>query len=732
MLAAVGVAAAVGLVGGVLVYERQQTQLARQKLDEVQRGSDARDMVRQAQEAVDKQDWHVAQLPLIAALAKIGSDDGSLEELRARAQDLMNQVERGLQGQERRQRAVSRYQEFLKGHDDTLFHATLATGEGLAANVQATREKAQATLAQWGVALAARTPLTLAEPLTDGEKGEVLAGCYELLLVWAESAAQSLQGEEPRTQREEALRILDRASTLGCSAHPTQAYHLRRARYLEALGQGEAARQERERAAAHPPATALDYYLVGDEQFKQDHVAEAVSDFENALGLQPDRFWARYFVSVGYLRLGRSAEAKAGLTACLSQQPRFVWIYLLRGFAHSQLNEFDAARADFQKALELNPTPEARHVLYANRAVLWFQQGKFAEAEADLRQAIELRPQEYQAYVTLAQVLQRQDKWAEAIAQIDRAIAVEPKLAFLYRLRGRLRAECPAHDLAAALGDYEKAIQVEKPTAPASVRARDQAERGRILHRRQEFAAAVAAYDAALQIEPGYANAYLGRAEAQLQLRHYAEAARSLGDYLKAGGRPREEIYRARARAYAELGKYREAVADYTLALQAKPDEPALRAARGWAYLACRAYDLALADFDEAVRLDGKNAEVYTGRGFARANCGQCREAIRDAEEALKRGPRTPRLCYDAARIFAEVVGRMDADPGLRERQRLQRRSEYEARALSLVRDLVRLPPDGRSPSWRDRILRDDRALDPIRRSPGFATVQQESLQAAP
>src|SRR5262249_30623964 len=151
---------------------------------------------------------------------------------------------------------------------------------------------------------------------------------------------------------------------------------------------------------------------------------------------------------------------------------------------------------------------------------------------------------------------------------------------------------------------------------PSPELARDQAERGRILHRRHEFAAAVAAYDAALAIDRGYADAHLGRAEAELQLRNYEAAARSLDDYLQVGGRPKEEVYRARARARMELGKYREAVADYTMALQSKPDEPATRAARGWAYLACRAYELALADFDDAIRLDGKRGEVYNGRGF--------------------------------------------------------------------------------------------------------------------
>src|SRR6516225_1834205 len=124
----------------------------------------------------------------------------------------MNEVQRGLRQQELRQETVSRYQQFQKGRDDALFHATLATGEGLAANVRATRDKTRQALALWNVAFDTRTPLMLYAPFAGCEKDEVLAGCYELLLVLADALAHPLPGEDPDRQREAALRILERAS----------------------------------------------------------------------------------------------------------------------------------------------------------------------------------------------------------------------------------------------------------------------------------------------------------------------------------------------------------------------------------------------------------------------------------------------------------------------------------------------------------------------------------------
>jgi tetratricopeptide (TPR) repeat protein len=547
-------------------------------------------------------------------------------------------------------------------------------------------------------------------------------------LIWAEAEAEQLQ--QPIQERlQQALRLLDRAASLGCPIHPTHAYHLRRARYLEQLGKRSDAQKERERAASRPATTALDYYLVGDEYYKQGNVREASQNFESALGQQPNHFWARYFLSVSYLRWEppRADLAKAGLTNCLSQRSDFIWLYLLRGFAHTQLKEFEAAEADFEKAFRLASTPDALHVLYANRAVLWLQQERHEEAIADLQRALKEKPSSYQAYVTLAHAYQKLQTWTEAKKHLDKAVELEPDLAFLYRLRSRLHLERPEQNLDAALQDCEKAIELEAQAGASRVLARDYAERGRILHRGQRYQEAVAAYDQASKIDPHYANAHLWRAQAQGQLQSHREAVHSFGQYLKTGGQPLVEVYRARGMAHAQLSNYAEAIQDYAQALAMEPDDPDTRAARGWAYLAVGAYQLARSDFDEAVRLNPNKGDSYNGRGYARVKLGQWREAVADAEGAVKRGPKNSRLLYDAARIYAQAVGALQADAALLRRQAPMR--AHQDQAIFLLRQsLELLPVKERGLFWRDRILL-DRALDPIRGSTGYLQLAREYSQ---
>ncbi len=58
------------------------------------------------------------------------------------------------------------------------------------------------------------------------------------------------------------------------------------------------------------------------------------------------------------------------LGACLAQRSDFVWLYLLRGFAQEELQEWAAAEADFAKASQMPLDADARYVLLVNRGVL--------------------------------------------------------------------------------------------------------------------------------------------------------------------------------------------------------------------------------------------------------------------------------------------------------------------------------------------------------------------------
>ncbi|MBI2478347.1 MAG: tetratricopeptide repeat protein, partial [Planctomycetia bacterium] len=576
-----------------------------------------------------------------------------------------------------RQASRERLARFVELRDEAQFLGTLYTGMELTANLQASRVAVHEALAVYGVSGTSDTTFTADEYLDETEQAQIRGDCYQLLLILAETEAQSsaiLDASEQQGRLEEALRLLDQAPRFGT---PSKAYHMRRARYLSLLGDQAAAAQEERLAAAAEVTDALDHFLIADELYRRGEYGEAIGAFERVLQSQPDHFWAQYLNGLCLLRQNRPAEARSHLTACLAQGRDFVWLYLLRGFANGELRAFDAADADFRKALEMPLDENSRYVLLVNRGVLRIRQERFEDAIGDLNEAINLKPTEYQAFVNLAQAYRSQHDLDRAIEQLDLAIARQPSLDQLYRLRARLHVERTEPD--AALEDFDAAIRLAGTNGPFL--ADDYVERGRLLLLAGKHPASLASLDAALKLREDHSLAQRLRAEALFRLERFEEVIAAFDRYLETG-KPLESVYRGRGLAKSELGAYPGAIEDFTKALELHPTS-AVQAYRGWMHVVVDAPKLAERDFALAIELDGSNGDAYNGRGFVRALQGDFSGAIEDAEKALTLGPRSPQLVYNAARIHAQ-----SASPG-------------DLRVFDLIREsLALLPQEDRSAFW--------------------------------
>jgi tetratricopeptide (TPR) repeat protein len=712
-LALVSVVAVLGLLTGYLQYQESRARLAEQILDERRRTDSLREQVRslilQGQETMARAQWPEAKVHLTSAQRLIESE-AALADLTAPVERLLAEAERRLQHEAAQRQAERKLRDFRELRAQALFQGTVFTGVDLPASPAKIRATVLAALGLFGVAAETPAGPVFEGPFTAAQRKEVNESCYELLLILAEAVAQ----HHPPQVRQ-ALRILDRADQLGPR---TRAYHLRRARYLEQLGDADGSRRERADAAARAPVEAMDYFLLGEDLHQQGQLEPAIAAFQKALHLRPNDFWARYFLAVCYLRSqpARADLATDSLTTCLAQGRGVLWIYLLRGVSHTQQGQFQAALEDFQSALLQGPNDDARYAIFLNRGVLFRRQGKLAQAVADLKQAIALRPKQYQAYANLAKVYRQQKDFAAALAQLDRALAsaAPPEQAgasgrraraLLHRHRAQVQLD--RQDPAAALEDYHQVLRLDPGAA-------DHVACGRVLQRLHRYPEAVQAHEAALRAEPGHAAAHLGKAEALFQLERYPEAAAALDGYLKhpnpaAGPKVLADVYRARGLTGAKLGHYADAIADFTLALSYQEDS-VTHAYRGWAYLVSKAPELALPDFDKAIALDKNNGDAYYGRGSVRVKLGaklsDYQEAVADAEKALECGPKADaRLLRNSAHIYAQAAARLDA---ARTTAALKLGAQYRAQALQLLRQALAATPAAERPAfWRKQIEAD-------------------------
>src|SRR5262249_50189719 len=239
--------------------------------------------------------------------------------------------------------------------------------------------------------------------------------------------------------------------------------------------------------------------------------------------------------------------------------------YLLRGVAEVQQEAFADAQADFATALDLDSSDAVRYAVFHNRGRLWLRQGKLTEALAGLEKAVALRPKECQTHLLLARAFQQQKRFADARQECGTAVQLRPDLPLVHRAFGELLWE--RGDLDTALRQFETAIRLEPASRPSPSLVSGYLECGGIRYSQGRFHDALAAYDAALRLCPDHGLAHHLRGEALLALKRLPEAERAFGQCLKhrPGYGP---ALRGRGSARVQLGDYAGAVEDDTQAAQ--------------------------------------------------------------------------------------------------------------------------------------------------------------------
>jgi serine/threonine protein kinase/tetratricopeptide (TPR) repeat protein len=742
LVVAVGLVVLASAAGGVFygLYRDQQASASQQReaalVQQFKRRRLADDLWDQARAAELAGQLETAAEKCDRALATFDADpEAADEELRGRIAEERERVRRLLQDQTARQQLLARIREFRKRRDDILYHELSPTERDRAAHQAEVRRLAPAALALWDLTGAAGQPPAVSaaraaralEPyrsyfLSLGEVGETAAGCYEVLLVWAEAEADvplTAPASERQAGAHRALALLDAATALGQAYQVPipQAFHVRRARYLSLAGDERAARGERERSARLPPTTALDDFLSALASWQRGQLSQCAHACEEVLRLQPDHFWAQYLHALCRLKARHWEEGKVGLTACLAQRHDLLWPRLFRATAEGELGEAEAAEKDFAQVLTQASDPLARYVVLTNRGAFWVRQKRWNEALADLGQAIQLRPDAYQAYVNLAQVYRGRKDYGAAVAALGQALERHPRDAGLYQTRARIHLE--RQDWQAARRDFEQAIALELPGTNPERLASAWVELGHLKHRAGDFPAALECFQQALGARPDYPPAHRERAEMLLTQGKYAEAGRALERYLRAGGRPTREVCKAQGLIRARLREYPEAVEAYTRALALGPDATTL-AYRGWVYLKLEAPRAALRDFEEALKRDPDQADALCGRGHARLSLGQVADAVADAERALRRGSRVEQVLFNAACLYARADRQaetvLSGDPGAG----YQAARRYRERALELLRAALEQVPEGRRAAYWRRTVETEPSLLSLRGRAGL------------
>jgi tetratricopeptide (TPR) repeat protein len=378
--------------------------------------------------------------------------------------------------------------------------------------------------------------------------------------------------------------------------------------------------------ALKPEFIHLAYYGKGLALGYEREDEAALASFEQATESKPDFVPAFSLKSSVLKQLNRSKEALVAIESAISLQPDNANLYSQKGGILSDLKRYAEAEVALNQAIKLNP----RSAFYSNRGSLYYNQGKPELALADYNKAIALNPNLASAYYNRGILYGNQRKPELALADYNKAIALNPNYADAYNNRGNLYKNEGKPDL--ALPDFNKAIALN----PNLVQAYN--NRGVLYSDQGKPDLALADYNKAIDLNPNLVQAYNNRGNLY---KNQGKPELALADYNKAIDlNPNDaSAYYNRSILYDDQGKPELALADYNKAIDLNPNGASAYYNRGNLYKNQGKPELALADYNKAIDLNPNGASAYYNRGVFYQNQGKPELALADYNKAIDLNP---------------------------------------------------------------------------------------------
>jgi tetratricopeptide (TPR) repeat protein len=195
--------------------------------------------------------------------------------------------------------------------------------------------------------------------------------------------------------------------------------------------------------------------------------------------------------------------------------PAIAELYDERGRAYYELNNFESALLDYNKAIELKPEwAEA----YNSRGLVYFQTHNITSAIKDFSKAISLAPNQSETYMNRGLAYDGIGDIKSALIDFDKAIMLNRNFAEAYTNRYLIKIK--TKDLNGALADINKAITL----APNN--GENYGYRGIINVMQNNNIGAIADFDRSLQLKPGEARVYYNRGVAHLSVKDTSAACK--------------------------------------------------------------------------------------------------------------------------------------------------------------------------------------------------------------
>jgi predicted O-linked N-acetylglucosamine transferase (SPINDLY family) len=344
-------------------------------------------------------------------------------------------------------------------------------------------------------------------------------------------------------------------------------------------------------------------------------IEQSISAYPNAI----------YYNNFGNMlrEKGRLDEAIAGYRRAVALQPDYPEAHNNLGNVLREARQPDAAMRSCAQAIALSPGyAEA----YNNLGNALLDMGDFDAAAASFRKALAIRPDYAEAHSNLGNVLSAQQQPDAAIASYRAAVTINPALRTAHQSLGVLLK---------ARGDKEAAIASLRRGLD-STDANAQNSFGVALCAVDDLDGALAAFEAAIALNPDFAEAHSNLASVLRRQKRLEESIQSCVRAIELSP-DLAEAYLILGGAYFDQNKLDAALLSHQYAIELDPDNAEAHHILAWVYFALKRTEEALASCRKALALGNDGGRMYLTLGDVLRALGDLEGGLAAYREALAR-----------------------------------------------------------------------------------------------
>ena len=325
--------------------------------------------------------------------------------------------------------------------------------------------------------------------------------------------------------------------------------------------------------------------------------------------------------------LGRMKEATECAEAAVKLAPNEALPYVARANTYRIAKQYEKAFADASTAVQCDPNNVMAHVI---RAFAYHHLHDLEGMGREAKLGMEIDPNNPESRGTYVGYLFAKGRIDEGLKELDRAIAISPRMAGLYFLKGYGMDKKGRYKEAAQ--QYGLAIQInDQVPGYYCRRAVSHANSGNATEAMADIASAE-------KIMPTYDDIAAARSMVIQKQKGYGKSGSAIAEGLKANPKS-ADLWQGQGFDFYNRGKYAEAIESFNKALEINPGYAIAHMGIGMACVKLNKLDDAMVHLNRATRHEERLARAYYEKAELYALQGNQAAALAELDKAIQYEP---------------------------------------------------------------------------------------------